>query len=584
MNSTTTLNRSTSARGRVRRLVRVFVLGLGLAVFAWWPMLVAYPNTQSGDGPPFHKMLEAARVSVVRYHELPLWNPYECGGIPLWDNPQAPIAAPLVWSMLLVGTTAAMYLWYVLHSALGFCSMWFFARDEVKLSRAGTFVASVAWTFSGFHQQHYAGGHFAFVPFLYFPLAFLLWRRAASDLRYAIGLGWLVAWMMHEGAVYPLPHLSVFLFAETLTRVSKRSLARITRAAAVVMLVGLFVGAARFLPVMDQLRSHVRPIGVENDSIRWETLRDMFLARHHARGAPGQSYVWPEYGSYLGPFLFAFAAVGLLFAAFEAPWLVLLFGVAFVLMMGHFSPVAPWAVLKGNVFPFKEMRVPSRFRCEVLLFLAVFAGLAVDRLPKIAVFLPGRPTRAVRTLALGVALIGAGDMIAVGIEWFGVCFGNPPEQRVAASTRLYVHGPALAAMIDQPRQNRIRLACWDEWAFGVGAPMWEGDIPQARPAPGARAIVEAAHRTQNTFTFDVVADERSRILLNGTYDRGWRSDAGVVAEQDKLLVVDVPAGRHHVTLRYWPRGLTLGFILASFGLIASALAMRHLSQSAREVR
>ncbi len=171
-------------------------------------------------------------------------------------------------------------------------------------------------------------------------------------------------------------------------------------------------------------------------------------------------------------------------------------------------------------------------------------------------------------------------MIAVGIDWFQVCFGNAPEQRVAPSARLYVHGPNLAGMIDQPRQNRMRLACWDEWGFGAGAPMWDGDVPQARPAPGAAARVETVRRTQNTFTLDVVADQPSRVLVNGTYDRGWRTDVGTLADEGKLLVLDLPAGRHHVTLRYWPHGLTLGFVLTALGLVGSAVAMRRLGKRA----
>lgn len=561
-----------------RRAVGVLLLGFLFSVFAWWPMLQAYPNTQGGDGPPFHKMIEAARVSVVRYHELPLWNPYECGGIPLLDNPQAPTAAPLIWPMLFLGTTATIYLWYLLHSAMGFASMWFFARDEVKLSRAGTLVASVAWAFSGFHQQHYSGGHFTFVPFLYFPLAFLLWRRAAKDLRHAIGLGWLVAWMMLEGAVYPLPHLFVLLFVETLTRIDRRSFAPIARAAVVVMLCALTVGACRFLPVMDQLKSHTRPIGLENDHIQWATLKDMFLSRTHERFVPGQSYVWPEYGTYIGPFLLGLALVGLLAAGFDAPWLVVLATVSFVLMMGHFSPAAPWAVLKGHVFPFKEMRVPSRFRCEVSMFIALFAGMAIDVLPR---RLGGASRKAkdwTRTVVLAFALVGAGDMMATGIAWFQVCFTNPPEQKVAASARLYVHGPNLASMIDQPRQNRMRLACWDEWAFSAGAPMWEGDVPQARPGPGEKAVVEVVRRTQNKFSIDVVAEAPSRILVNSGYDRGWRSNVGEVRDQDKLLVVDVPAGRHHLSLEYWPHGLTAGLVLTMLGLLGSIVAFSRLSR------
>ncbi len=564
------------------RAFGVTMLGLLLSVFAWWPMIQAFPNTQGGDGPPYHKTLEAARVSIVRYHELPLWNPYECGGLPLWDNPQGAASAPLAWTMFAIGTTASMYLWYLLHSAMGFASMWFFARDEVKLSRAATLVASTAWAFSGFHQQHYSGGHFTFVPFLYFPLAFLLWRRAEKDLRYALGLGWLVAWMMLEGAVYPLPHLFVLLFVETLTRLDRRSFVPIARAGVLVVVVGFAVGACRFLPVMDQLKSHTRPIGIENDHIQWETLKDMFLSRNHGRHVAGQSYVWPEYGTYVGPFLLGLAVVGVLAAAFDAPWLVLLAAVSFVLMMGHFSPYAPWAVLKGHVFPFKEMRVPSRFRCEVSMFIALFAGYAIDKLPKRLGGFSKKVGEGSRMLLFALALVGAGDMIATGIAWFQVCFTNPPEQKVAASARLYVHGPDLAGMIDQPRQNRMRLACWDEWGFSAGAPMWEGDVPQAMPAPGAKAVVEVANRTQNTFTIDVVAEAPSRILVNSGYDRGWRTTVGEAHEENKLLVVDVPAGRHRLKLDYWPHGLTAGFVLSGLGIVGSALLFATLSKRREE--
>lgn len=572
----------TGARNRTAgRILGVLALGFVMAIFAWWPMLAAFPNTQGGDGPPYHKTIEAARVSVVRYHELPLWNPYECGGLPLWDNPQGPPAAPLMWTTLFLGTTASMYLWYLLHSAIGFLSMWLFARDEVKLSRAATFVASLAWAFSGFHQQHYSGGHFTFVPFLYFPFAVLLWRRAAGDLRYAVGLGWLVAWMMLEGAVYPLPHLVVLLGAETLTRLKKQTLVPIVKAGAIVGLVGFLVGACRFLPVIDQLKSHTRPIGIERDHIQWATLRDMFVSRTHERGVAGQTYVWPEYGTYIGPFLLVLAAIGAIVCAFESPWLVALAVVCFVLMMGHFSPVAPWAVLKAHVYPFKEMRVPSRFRCEVSMFLAVFAGIAVDRLPQKLAGFSRKAGKIGRTLALAIAFIGAGDMIATGIAWFTVCFNNPPEQKVAVSPRLYVHGPNLSGMIDQPRQNRIRLACWDEWGFSAGAPMWEGDVPQAVAAPGAKVVVTNVVRTQNKFSFHVEAEAPGRVLVNSGYDRGFRSNVGTVGEENKLLVLDVPQGSHDVRMEYWPHGLTLGFFLSFVGLAGSIAGFVKLGKAAR---
>ena len=52
-----------------------------------------------------------------------------------------------------------------------------------------------------------------------------------------------------------------------------------------------------------------------------------------------------------------------------------------------------------------------------------------------------------------------------------------------------------------------------------------------------------------------------------TYDRGWRTNVGVLSEQGKQLALDVPAGRSRVLLKYWPHGLTLGIWLTALGLI-----------------
>lgn len=547
------------------RAVALSCVAIALSVFAWLPVLKALPNTQAGDGPPYHKTLEAARVIVTRYHEFPHWNPYECGGLPLWDNPQAPLGAPLVWLMFLVGTTTMMAWWYVIHSALGFMCMWLFVRRDLQLTRFAAFVASAAWAFAGFHQQHYSGGHFTFVPFLYFPLGLLLWRRADNDARYAVGLGVLVAWMIYEGGVYPLPHLAVILALETAMRIRPKNAAAIARAGAIVVVVGLSLGASRFLPVFEQLRSHTRPIGTETDALQWATFTQMFIARTHDRFVTGQTYVWPEYGSYLGPIVVALALLGIVLAGAEHVWLLVLLVFSVVLMFGHAGKWAPWSFLKAHVFPFKEMRVPSRFRCEVTMFLAIYAGYAIDKLIDRMRALRVRYDilDAVRTSVVALALIGVGDVISVGVGVYETSFTHPPEQPVEPSRNLHIASDT-ANMIDQPRQNQSRLMCWDEWGFGTGAALWLGDVPQAK---STQANVSNVRRTPNTFTFDVVANAPARIQLNTVYDKPWRSNVGTTADDNKQLVVDVPAGQHHVVVRYRPRTFLFGSVLTITSLV-----------------
>jgi hypothetical protein len=534
--------------------------------------LDAYPHTSGGDGPFFHEMLEAVRASIEHYHELPLWNPYQCGGVPLWDNPQGLGASPVVWAMLpLFDTTRLMEVWFVVHCMMGFLSMWVFARKEVHLSIEASLLASGIWAYCGVHNQHFNGGQLVWAPFMYFPLAIYLWRRAETDMRMAVWLGVVIAWTMHEGGTYPLPHLSLLLGVETLMRAwPPARLKAIVRGGAVAVFVGFLLGATRFLPVIDQLRSHTRPLAIETDALQWSTLKDMFLARNHPRRVLGQEYVWSsEYGAYLGPFVLVLALLGLLLGGVENLWLVVLLVWAFLLMLGHEGKFAPWHILKSYVFPFKQMRVPSRFDGSVTLFLAVFAALAVDRCVAETRrwFRSDRAAEAVRVGLLVVGFCGVGDIMNTGFIWPEVNGFNRPaaDESVQVSPRLYVDGPGIADFIDQPHQNRARSACWEEWAFERDGPLWTGDVPQARPADEG-ATVAAVKRTQNTFTMDVDASRPSRILLNSAFDRGWRASVGTADREGKLLAVDVPAGHHHVVVRYWPHGLTLGFVLTGTGI------------------
>ncbi len=568
-----------STRARVREWVALVVLAFALSTFAWSSALAAFPNTQGGDGPQHQKLLESAMWTVRRYHEFPGWNAFECGGVPLWDNPQF-FGGPIAWLGFLVGSTRMMELWYLIHAALGFMSMWVLLRKDLRLSQAACLIGSAMWAFNGFHQQHYGHGHAGFVAFEYFPLALFFWRAAERNLRYGVWLGVLLAWMMYEGAAYPLPHLGVMLGVETLLRLWPiRRLGRIALAGVVVVVVALLVGAARFIPVLHQLKIHHRNIPLETDRLFDVTIKDMFLARDRVGDrAPGERWEWHEYGAFVGPCLLFLSVVGLLAAGLENLWLVVVLVVCFAFMMGHFASWAPWSLVNGKVFPFKEMRVPSRFRAEVTLGLGAFAALAVDRIP--ALFSRPRVRRLlaplgvrrghVRLVLVMVGLIGVGDMLAAGLIRFPTKFMQKPMMEGHVATRLYFDGQHQAELIDQPQRNLGRRECWDEWGFESGAPLWDGDVTQVHLVHPDQAKVDpGSARTPNSFTFVVDAKQPTRVLLNSSYDANWSSDVGHAVREGKGLAVDVPAGRSKVRVHYWPYGLTLGLVLS----ISSTLAI-----------
>ena len=554
------------------RAVGLVSLALGLSVFAWWPMLAAYPKTETYEGPYLQQALEAARVSVVRYHELPLWNTFNCGGVPLWDNPQGFIATPLVWPLLLAfDTTRVLSIWYVGHVAIGFVCMWILARHELGLSREGTFVAAGMWAFSGIHSLQFTGTGFHWAASMYMPLAIFLWRRAERDLRAAAGLAILMSLEFYGGAVYPIMLTTVMLLGETLTRVWQPARMKgIARAACVAGLWAFLLSAARLIPVIYQSSAHKRGLPVETDALDWTTLKDMFLARTHTREIPGHTYLWPEFGNYVGPLLLGLALIGLLTGAPSHVWVLVTLVWVFGFMLGHAGRWAPWHLLNAHVFPFKDMRVPSRFTTPVGLFLALFAGVGVDRIERMTLFVTRqrRVANAAHLAALGIGLVGVGDLCTAGYHWIADSYNGPPLKRTSPAAHLYLEGPRLASFVDQPRQNRGRFECWEEWGWERGAPLWPGDVPQARATDPTTGAVTGVSRTTNTFTADIVASAPTRVRFNTSFDLAWRTSVGNVVEDDRVLGVDFPAGSHHVVVKYWPRGLTAGFILSGAGVLS----------------
>jgi hypothetical protein len=565
------------------RLLAITALGLLPTLFVWKLTIDHYPGSNGGDGPFFYRLVEAGKVSINRWHEAPLWNPYECGGVPLWDNPQSLHVAPAMLLFHPFDASATIALWVLSHALLGFVGMWLLCRDELATSRIGAFVGACIYAFAPAYCQHISGGHTGVAAFYVTPLALLAWRKAEGSLRWAIGLGLITANLFYESGVYGPALIGLMLGLETLTRLTaKKRVVAIGKAAGVVLFIALTVGAARVIPIVDQGMHHVRFLYPEHDVLDLATLKDMYLTKHHARAMPGHDYVWGEYRTYTGPILLFVAFLGLIASIKDRRWSAILGLMLFVFMLGHFAKWAPWSLLKQSVPPYKQMRVPSRFRLLLIVLIAGWVAVAIDRVPPFLGRVFGRKWKGGFAVAIiGLAFFGAGDAGGHSTDIIASEWNGPAFTKVTPSTRLHIGGPGLAQFIDQPRQNRGRHDCWEEWVPFKGQ-TWDGDVPQAKPLKQDGTTVFSVHRTQNKFYVDVEASEPTTLLFNTSFSRGWRSDFGTPRVEGQNLAVDIPAGHHKLKVYYWPVGLTLGIVLTIVGLVATYLGFARTRARKRE--
>ena len=159
----------------------VFGLLLFAAVYLQFDWLGAQPGDGINHG---HNddwdwqlsMYEVTRMGVLEWSQLPVWNPYTQGGVPLLANPEYPLFYPPFVAILAWGTELGLKLWILFHLALLIAGCWWAGR-EIGLSRVSAHFAALFVFFSAFLPGFIQYGHIMFLPLGWLPLAWVLARR-----------------------------------------------------------------------------------------------------------------------------------------------------------------------------------------------------------------------------------------------------------------------------------------------------------------------------------------------------------------------------------------------------------------------
>ena len=154
-----------------------------------------------GDGDYLTQTYEAMRLSILKYHQFPWWNPWISGGVPLFANPQFglfSIATPLV---LIFGAPFGIKLTLVSYFIIGF---WGFRILFIKFFKTPTITATLLayiWTFGSFLTQR-SSGHYTFLLIQLFPWALYYFLTRKTDGKAWLKFGLIISLMANSAAHY----------------------------------------------------------------------------------------------------------------------------------------------------------------------------------------------------------------------------------------------------------------------------------------------------------------------------------------------------------------------------------------------
>src|SRR5262249_46766961 len=129
-----------------------------------------------------HRFL--VRLSLLRYHQFPSWNPFACGGFTAWGFIEADtvVVSPFLPAYLLFPMNIAIRVEVLGMAILGAVGAYAAASMFTKSHGARALVA-VLWALNGRWALQAAAGHTWHLSYAWMPWCFFFFERARNATR-----------------------------------------------------------------------------------------------------------------------------------------------------------------------------------------------------------------------------------------------------------------------------------------------------------------------------------------------------------------------------------------------------------------
>lgn len=516
------------------------------------------------DDHQHHGLDVVGRITYLKYHQFPLWNPYWCGGTFGIAEPETIYLAPdFIIRSLLWGPERGRHIVLVVMTIVGIEGTFRLARRFDCSAVGATFAAILYGTqyiFLGFVHD---GAMNFLTGFELIPWALLCFYEGMDSLPWRLLGGFVTAWIFLCAGTYPTPFtLWVLLVVGIATSVAywfggeKGRWLAPWKTLTTMGIVAFLLACAKLFPLI---------------SFLMQFKRTWLVIENH----PAQALLTELTGHY--PWLFVFAFVSILFADRKAAFFVGVAGLFFTMAMGDFDPLSPYHVLKALPL-MGQLRNPERYLLLVILFLALAAGRGITRVEDTVPTVLRRLFRGEPVpRGLHAAMVGACAVAAAA-------FVYPRTKQIltehTVTTDLFTFDAPRKA--DEPfrqvRGNRRDPHVFNYANVGTllcitgivipQSPELRADLPaEEYPLDPNSATVQRVKWTPNAIDLHVVAWRGTRVIINQNWNKHFKSTVGRVVNHKGLLAIDVPAGTHDLRVAYRDRVFDVCIVISGLTLL-----------------
>jgi hypothetical protein len=361
------------AKSKLAKKIFIFIaLSLPIIVYAS-RLLLTGNKIAVGDGDYYIQLYEAARRTILDFHQLPLWNPWVAGGVPLFANPQfGPISIQSV-TTLVFGSVFGYKLALVAYLLLGFFGIRKLVISTHKADSVMSALVAYVWTFSSFFVYR-SVGHYTFfvIGFLPWMLYFFINKHTGKNLLwFALTSSALIWSSMHYTTILSFFILALYYARDFLSWVfdaikkhdfsysyfaSRLQIKKVFYAGLVLILLTLprIYATLEYSHDFPRLQSQIKeePLGFK------KTTYALFGPDQYKNPPEPLIWTWGEVSTYVGAFTALALALTLL---------------CLILSQADFAKWSPFTLLR-ELPVFSSMRVATRWINWAAFFILLFIG------------------------------------------------------------------------------------------------------------------------------------------------------------------------------------------------------------------
>lgn len=324
--------------------------------------------------------IEAARRSILVYRQIPLWNPYHCGGAPLLGNAQTSVISLYSFFSLIFGTIIGVKISIFVNYIVGFLGFYLLARKHFSVSSLSAIFGSIIFTFCGVVSSALGTGMNSFLSFFYIPYVFyfLLNSLQEKPIKNTFLSGLFLALSFYMGYHMVLWFFPILIFYAILLSLKKRRLLPIL-ATLLIFIFFAIISLPKLYGSIEFERDHPRIID-DMSGFKITQIPNFLFNKtqlYHPKELISESFQLgvDEQSVYIGAIPFVFFLIGIFYL--KGRWelfVVLLFSLWF--MLGANIQPSIWEYLKTfNIY--NNARVAERFRYPFILFLALISSFGI---------------------------------------------------------------------------------------------------------------------------------------------------------------------------------------------------------------